>query len=89
MSSNHPDQLFWATRWTVIDVVALVITAFVLGVVFYLWGWAMQGLSGILGEVGSSSPMPFASRVLPSWGNSALPWWRSHWGALWEYSCWS
>jgi energy-coupling factor transport system substrate-specific component len=51
MSANHPDQLFWATRWTVIDVVALVITAFVLGVVFYLWGWAMQGLSGILGEV--------------------------------------
>jgi energy-coupling factor transport system substrate-specific component len=51
MSSNHPDQLFWATRWTVIDVVALLITAFVLGVVFYLWGWAMQGLSGILGGV--------------------------------------
>jgi energy-coupling factor transport system permease protein len=51
MSSNHPDQLFWATRWTVIDVVALVITAFVLGVVFYLWGWAMQGLNSILGEV--------------------------------------
>jgi energy-coupling factor transport system substrate-specific component len=51
MSSNHPDQLFWATRWTVIDVVALVITALVLGVVFYLWGWAMQGLNSILGEV--------------------------------------
>jgi energy-coupling factor transport system substrate-specific component len=51
MASNHPDQLFWATRWTVIDVVALVITAFVLGVVYYLWGWAMRGLSGILGEV--------------------------------------
>jgi energy-coupling factor transport system permease protein len=51
MSSNQPDQLFWATRWTVIDVVALVITAFVLGVVYYLWGWAMQGLNSILGEV--------------------------------------
>jgi len=51
MSSNHPDQLFWATRWTVIDVVALVITAVVLGVVYYLWGWAMQGLNSILGEV--------------------------------------
>jgi energy-coupling factor transport system substrate-specific component len=51
MSSNHPDQLFWATRWTVIDVVALAITAVVLGAVFYLWGWAMQGLNSILGEV--------------------------------------
>jgi energy-coupling factor transport system substrate-specific component len=51
MSSDHPDHLFWATRWTVIDVVALVVTAVMLGVVFYLWGWAMRGLSGILGEV--------------------------------------
>jgi energy-coupling factor transport system substrate-specific component len=51
MASNHPDHPFWATRWTVIDVVALVVTAVVLGVVFYLWGWAMQGLSGLLGEV--------------------------------------
>lgn len=51
MSANHPDHLFWATRWTVIDVIALVVTALVLGVVFYLWGWAMQGLTNILGEV--------------------------------------
>jgi energy-coupling factor transport system permease protein len=51
MSSNQPDQLFWATRWTLIDVVALVVTAIVLGIVFYLWGWAMQLLSRILGEV--------------------------------------
>jgi energy-coupling factor transport system substrate-specific component len=51
MPSNHPDQLFWATRWTVIDVVALVITAVALGAVFYLWSWAMQGLTSILGEV--------------------------------------
>jgi energy-coupling factor transport system permease protein len=51
MSSNQPDQLFWATRWTLIDVVALAVTAIVLGIVFYLWGWAMQLLSRILGEV--------------------------------------
>ncbi|MDQ3831065.1 MAG: ECF transporter S component [Candidatus Tectomicrobia bacterium] len=51
MSSNQPDQLFWATRWTLIDVVALVVTAVVLGIVFYLWGWAMQLLSRILGDV--------------------------------------
>jgi energy-coupling factor transport system substrate-specific component len=51
MSSNQPDQLFWATRWTVRDVLALVVTAIVLGVVFYLWGWAMQLLSRILGDV--------------------------------------
>jgi energy-coupling factor transport system permease protein len=51
MSSNHPDQLFWATRWTVRDVIALVITAVVFGVVFYLWGWAMQLLSRVLGDV--------------------------------------
>ena len=51
MSSNQPDQLFWAARWTLRDVVALVVTAIVLGVVFYLWGWAMQLLSRILGDV--------------------------------------
>jgi energy-coupling factor transport system permease protein len=51
MSANAPDHLFWATRWTVRDVLALVVTAIVLGVVFYLWGWAMQGLSTILGNV--------------------------------------
>lgn len=51
MSSNQPDQLFWATRWTLRDVVALVVTAIVLGVVFYLWGWALQLLSRLLGDV--------------------------------------
>ena len=51
MSANQPDQLFWATRWTLRDVVALVVTAIVLGVVFYLWGWAMQVLSRLLGDV--------------------------------------
>ncbi|MGH8067205.1 MAG: ECF transporter S component [Candidatus Entotheonellia bacterium] len=51
MSSNQPDQLFWATRWTLRDVVALVVTAIVLGGVFYLWGWAMQLLSRLLGDV--------------------------------------
>jgi ABC-type thiamin/hydroxymethylpyrimidine transport system permease subunit len=51
MSSNQPDQLLWATRWTLRDVVALVATAIVLGLVFYLWGWAMQLLSRILGDV--------------------------------------
>jgi ABC-type thiamin/hydroxymethylpyrimidine transport system permease subunit len=51
MSSNQPDQLFWATRWTLRDVVGLVVTAIVLGVVFFLWGWAVQLLSRILGDV--------------------------------------
>jgi energy-coupling factor transport system permease protein len=51
MSSNQPDHLFWATRWTLIDVVALAVIAIVLGGVFYLWGWAMQLLSRILGDV--------------------------------------
>ena len=51
MSSNQPDQLFWAMRWTLRDVVALVVTAIVLGVVFYLWAWAMQLLGRILGNV--------------------------------------
>jgi energy-coupling factor transport system substrate-specific component len=51
MSSNPPGQLFWATHWTVRDVIALVVTAIVLGVIFYLWGWAMQLLSRILGDV--------------------------------------
>jgi energy-coupling factor transport system permease protein len=50
MSSNQPEQLFWATRWTLRDVAALVVTAIVLGVVFYLWGWAMQGLTNVLGD---------------------------------------
>jgi ABC-type thiamin/hydroxymethylpyrimidine transport system permease subunit len=51
MSSNQPDQLFWTTRWTLRDVLALVVTAIVLGIVFYLWGWAVQILSRILGDV--------------------------------------
>ena len=51
MSSNQPDQLLWATRWTLRDVVALVVTAIVLGVVFYLWGWALQLLSRLLGDL--------------------------------------
>jgi energy-coupling factor transport system substrate-specific component len=51
MSSNPPEQLFWAARWTLRDVVALVVTAIVLGLVFYLWGWVMQVLNRMLGEV--------------------------------------
>lgn len=51
MSSSQPEQIFWALRWTVRDVLALVVTVIVMGLVFYLWGWAMQGLSSILGEV--------------------------------------
>jgi energy-coupling factor transport system permease protein len=51
MSANQPDQLFWATRWTLRDVVALAVTAIVLGVVFYLWGWALQLLSRLLGDL--------------------------------------
>jgi len=51
MSSNQPDPLFWHMRWSVRDVVALVVTAVVLGLVFYLWDWAMQLLIRLLGEV--------------------------------------
>jgi len=51
MTSNAPEQLFGGTRWTVRDVVALIATIIVLGVVFSFWGWAMQVLSRVLGEV--------------------------------------
>jgi ABC-type thiamin/hydroxymethylpyrimidine transport system permease subunit len=51
MSSNQAEQLFWASRWTLRDVVALVVTAIILGVVFYLWGWVMQVLHRVLGDV--------------------------------------
>jgi energy-coupling factor transport system substrate-specific component len=51
MSVNQSDQLFWATRWTLRDALALVVTAIVLGFVFYLWGWAVQLLSRVLGDV--------------------------------------
>ena len=51
MAENQPDQLFWSTRWTLRDVLALVVTAIVLGFVFYLWGWAVQLLGRILGDV--------------------------------------
>jgi energy-coupling factor transport system permease protein len=51
MTANHPDHLFWATRWTVIDVVALVATAIVLGVIFYLWDWAFQLFNRLVGDI--------------------------------------
>jgi len=51
MISNPPEQLFGATRWTVRDMLALIVTIIVLGVVFSFWGWAMQVLSRILGDV--------------------------------------
>jgi len=51
MTLNAPEQLFGGTRWTVRDVVALIATIIVLGVVFSFWGWAMQVLSRVLGEV--------------------------------------
>jgi energy-coupling factor transport system permease protein len=51
MTSNPPEQLFGATRWTVRDVVALLVTIVVLGVIFSFWGWAMQVLSRVLGDV--------------------------------------
>ena len=51
MSSNQPDALFWHTRWSVRDVVALVVTAVVLGIVFFLWDWATQLLAHLLGDV--------------------------------------
>jgi ABC-type thiamin/hydroxymethylpyrimidine transport system permease subunit len=51
MSSNQPDELFWANRWTLRDVLALAVTAVVLGFVFYLWGLVIPLLSRILGEV--------------------------------------
>lgn len=51
MTANHSEQLLWATRWTLRDVLALVVTAIVIGFVFYLWGWAVQLLSRGLGDV--------------------------------------
>jgi ABC-type thiamin/hydroxymethylpyrimidine transport system permease subunit len=51
MTSNQPDQLFWTTRWTLRDVVALVATAVILGFVFYLWGWVVPLLNRLLGDV--------------------------------------
>jgi energy-coupling factor transport system substrate-specific component len=51
MTSNPPEQLFGATRWTVRDVLALFVTIIVLGLVFSFWGWAMQVLSRVLGDV--------------------------------------
>jgi energy-coupling factor transport system substrate-specific component len=51
MALNPPDQLFGVTRWTVRDVLALIITIVVLGVIYSFWGWAMQVLSRVLGDV--------------------------------------
>jgi energy-coupling factor transport system permease protein len=51
MTSNVPEQLFGGTRWTVRDVLALIITIVVLGLVFSFWSWAMQVLSRVLGGV--------------------------------------
>ena len=51
MTSNTPEQLFGATRWTVRDVLALIVTIIVMGLVFSFWGWAMQVLSRVLGDV--------------------------------------
>jgi energy-coupling factor transport system substrate-specific component len=51
MSANQSEQLFWATRWTLRDVLALTVGIIVLGLVFYVWSWAMQLLSRILGDV--------------------------------------
>jgi ABC-type thiamin/hydroxymethylpyrimidine transport system permease subunit len=51
MAENQSDQLFWSTRWTLRDVLALVVTAIVLGFVLYLWGWAVQLVGRILGDV--------------------------------------
>ena len=51
MAENLPDQPLWSTRWTLRDVLALAVTAVVLGCVFFLWGWAVQLLSGVLGDV--------------------------------------
>jgi energy-coupling factor transport system substrate-specific component len=51
MPLNQFDQSFWAAPWTLRDVLALVVTAIVLGCVFFLWGWAMHLLNQVLGEV--------------------------------------
>jgi energy-coupling factor transport system substrate-specific component len=51
MTSNTPEQLFGATRWTVRDVLALIVMIIVMGLVFSFWGWAMQVLSRVLGDV--------------------------------------
>ena len=54
MSSNQPDQLFWYTRWSVRDVVALLATAIILGILFYLWSWAIHLLMRLMGEIAVS-----------------------------------
>jgi energy-coupling factor transport system substrate-specific component len=51
MATNSPDQLFWHLRWSLRDVAALVVSSIVLGVVFYLWDWAFQLLSRLVGDV--------------------------------------
>ena len=47
MPSDRPAQFFWSLR----DVAALVATAVVLGVVFFLWEWVVRLLGGILPAV--------------------------------------
>lgn len=44
-------QFFWQLRWSLRDVVALVVVSIVLGLVFYLWDWAYQLLHRFLGDV--------------------------------------
>jgi energy-coupling factor transport system permease protein len=51
MTPNSPEPFFGAARWTVRDVLALLVVIIVLGLIFSFWGWAMQVLSRILGDV--------------------------------------
>lgn len=51
MPSQTAEPFFWHLRWSLRDVVALVATAIVLGVMFYLWGLVFQLLSRVAGEI--------------------------------------
>jgi energy-coupling factor transport system substrate-specific component len=51
MPTNGAEQLFWQTRWSVRDVLALVVASIVIGLVFYVWDLAVQLLVRVIGDV--------------------------------------
>jgi energy-coupling factor transport system substrate-specific component len=44
-------QFFWQLRWSLRDVLALVVVSIVLGLIFYLWDGAYQLLNRLIGDV--------------------------------------
>lgn len=51
MATNQAEHRFWHLRWSLRDVVALVVVAIVLGLVFYLWDGAYQLLNRFIGNI--------------------------------------